>query len=162
MANIKTIFELINDQPFFDELPDADVEMIAGCGRNVHYEAGNYLAREGDPADTFFYIREGNIAIELQIPGHGGRILQTLDGGQIVGWSWIFPPYRWTFDVRAATDLRAIAFDGKCLRGKCEAYPALGYRLMQRFAMIMSERVRTTRVQLLDLYGGSPGGDANA
>ena len=64
--------------------------------------------------------------------------------------------------MRAATDLRVVAFDGKCLRRKCEAYPALGYRLMQRFAMIMSERVRTTRVQLLDLYGDSTGSGSGA
>ena len=65
-------------------------------------------------------------------------MIETIDAGEVVGWSWLFPPYRWHFDARAVdADVRAIAFDGACLRGKCEDDPALGYELMKRFAQVM-------------------------
>ncbi len=71
----------------------------------------------------------------------------------MIGWSWLFPPYRWHFDARALEVVRVTAFDGACLRGKCEADPAFGYALMSRFAQILIERLQWTRLRLLDLYG---------
>jgi CRP-like cAMP-binding protein len=112
-----------------------------------------YIAREDDAADHFYAVRSGKVAIEVFAPGRGAAVLETLDAGAIVGWSWLFPPYRWAFDVRAVELTRAIAFDGACLRGKCERDPALGYDFMKRFARIMMQRFRTTRLQLLDVYG---------
>lgn len=160
MVDAKSIFDTIGSLDFFSGLPDEDIELIAGCGRNVRFEAGQYLARESAPADSFFVVRKGVVAIELYVPGQGSRVLETLHAGDIAGWSWIFPPYVWTFDIHAVEDVRAVAFDGKCLRGKCEQNPALGYRLMQRFAQIMSERIRMTRFRLLDLYSNGVGADA--
>lgn len=160
MTDVKSIFDTIGGFDFFSQLPDEDVELIAGCGRNARFEAGQYLAREGAPADSFFVIRTGSVAIELYVPGLGSRVLETLHAGDIAGWSWIFPPYVWTFDIRAAEDVRTVAFDGKCLRGKCSQNPALGYRLTQRFAQVMSERIRMTRFRLLDLYSNRAGAQA--
>jgi hypothetical protein len=71
----------------------------------------------------------------------------------VIGWSWLFPPYRWHFDGRALSSVRATSFDGACLRGKCDQDPALGYELMKRFARVFSERLRGTRLRLLDVYG---------
>ena len=71
----------------------------------------------------------------------------------VVGWSWLVPPYRWLFDARATEETSAIAFDGACLRGKCEADPAIGYALLQRVVRVMSDRLQSARVRLLDLYG---------
>lgn len=153
MGEPRTIFDTICAHAFFAGLPAEDLELIAGCGRNQLFQPDQYLAREGEAADTFFVVRRGSIAVELQVPGQGGRILQTLHGGDIAGWSWIFPPYRWSIDLRAVEPVAVVEFDGRCLRGKCEQTPALGYRLMKRFAEIMSERVQVTRFQLLDLYG---------
>ena len=71
----------------------------------------------------------------------------------MLGWSWLFPPYRWQFDARATAETSAIALDGACLRGKCDDDSALGYRLMQRFAQLIQQRLQQTRLQLLDVYG---------
>jgi hypothetical protein len=79
--------------------------------------------------------------------------IETIGEGEVLGWSWLFPPYRWQFDAQAVGLVRAIAFDGRCLRGKCEEDHDLGYWLMQRFAQVMSQRLQATRLQLLDLYG---------
>ena len=87
--------------------------------------------REGEPADAFYVIREGAVALETDVPGRGAVTLETLHDGDLLGWSWLVPPYRTAFDARALGTTHAIAFDGACLRGKCEADPALGYDLLK-------------------------------
>ena len=79
--------------------------------------------------------------------------IETMEAGEVCGWSWLLPPYRWHFDVQALDLTRAIVFDGQCLRAKCEADHDLGYALMQRFAQVIVQRLQATRWQLLDLYG---------
>ena len=85
-------------------------------------------------------------------------MIETIEAGEVIGWSWLFPPYRWHFDARALTQVRATAFDGACLRGKCEEDSGLGYDLMSRFAQILIERLQWTRLRLLDVYGDGPRG----
>jgi CRP/FNR family transcriptional regulator, cyclic AMP receptor protein len=126
---------------------------VAGCGSTGGLAAGAFLAREGAPADTFHLIRRGRVALEVHAPGGAPLVVETVEAGSIVGWSWLFPPYRWAFDVRAVEPTRTIDFDGACLRGRCEEDHELGYRLMQRFAQVMLERLQATRLRLLDLYG---------
>jgi len=149
----KTIFDLIRDHRFFEGISDDDLKMIAGCGKNEIFESGKYIAKENEPADIFYVIRKGKVAIETFVPEKRPLVLQTLGAGEILGWSWLFPPYQWTFDVKAVDEVHAIALNGKCLREKCDADPRLGYDLMKRFARIMTERLRFTRMQILDVYG---------
>jgi CRP/FNR family cyclic AMP-dependent transcriptional regulator len=150
---MKNIEELLSSHPFFEGLPEADIRVIAGCASNMHFEAGQYLFKESDPADRFFAIREGSVAIEIFVPERGAVPVQTVGEGEIVGWSWLFPPYVWRFDARAVTNLRTTSFDGACLRRKAESDPRLGYELMKRLARIVSLRLDATRHQLLDIYG---------
>jgi len=144
---------LLADVPVFGGLGTRDLETVAGCGRNVRFEAGEQLFREGDAADTFYVVRHGSVALETFVPARGPMMIETIEAGEVIGWSWLFPPYRWHFDARALTQVRATAFDGACLRGKCDADPALGYALMSRFAQVLIERLQWTRLRLLDLYG---------
>ncbi len=149
-----TLDELIASSPVFAGMPAEYLTLVAGCGRNVGFEDGALLFREGDVADTFYLVRRGRVAFELNTPDRGGIVIETVDSGDVVGWSWLFPPYRTHFDARAVEEVRAIAFDGACLRGKCEEDPRLGYELMQRFAQVMIDRLQHTRFRLLDVYGG--------
>jgi CRP-like cAMP-binding protein len=144
---------LLAEVPVFGGLGTRDLETVAGCGRNVRFEAGEQLFREGDAADTFYVVRHGSVALETFVPARGPMMIETIEAGEVIGWSWLFPPYRWHFDARALTQVRATAFDGACLRGKCDADPALGYALMSRFAQVLIERLQWTRLRLLDLYG---------
>jgi len=150
---MKTIDEIVADSPVFEGLSHEQLELIAGCAQNVGFEGGQRLFREGDPADTFYLVRKGRVALSTHAPARGGVVIETLDPGEIVGWSWLFPPYVWHFDARAVDDVRAVAFDGACLRGKCEADRAFGYELMHRFAGVMIDRLQHTRLRLLDVYG---------
>jgi CRP-like cAMP-binding protein len=148
-----TIDELIAESPTFAGLSPRHLELIAGCGRLARFEAGMPLFTEGAPADRFFLVRTGAVAVEIAAPGHHALVVETLHAGEVVGWSWLFPPHRWQFDGRATVSTSVIAFDGACLRGKCDADHELGYQLMRRFAGALVERLQATRLQLLDVYG---------
>lgn len=138
---------------FFADMDRAQVDVLAGCGQNVIVPAGTAMTREGAHADTFWAIRAGRAALGVTAPGRGLIVLETLHAGDMLGWTWLFPPFRWHFDADAIDDLRAVVFDATCLRQKCQADPALGFALMGRFARVLDERLRATRMQLLDLYG---------
>jgi len=147
------IESLLAEVPVFAGLGASGLATVAGCGQNVHFDPGAVLFREGDAADTFYVVRHGSVAVETFVPARGPMMIETIESGEVIGWSWLFEPYRWHFDARALTAVRATAFDGACLRGKCEADPALGYALMSRFAQVLIERLQWTRLRLLDLYG---------
>ena len=149
---MQTIEQYLPEHPFFQGLDEPAVALLSGCATNVHLRPGQYLFHEGEPADTFFVIRSGRVSIEMRRPTEG-VVLDTAHEGDVVGWSWLVPPYRWTFDACATEETSALAFDGQCLRGKCEADPALGYALLQRVVQVMSSRLHSARVRLLDLYG---------
>jgi CRP/FNR family transcriptional regulator, cyclic AMP receptor protein len=145
--------EVVLEAPLFEGLGAAHAEQLAGCAQTVGWHEGAMLFREGDAADQFYVVRRGRVALELFIPNRGSLTVETIESGEVVGWSWLFPPYRWHFDGRAIGDVRAIAVDGACLRGKCDADAALGYDLMRRFSQVMLERLQATRLRLADVYG---------
>ena len=155
---MRTIDQLMTEVPAFQGLPADRLELISGCGENRSFQAGHMLMRAGEPADTFYVIRHGTVALETFVPQRGPLVIETLDDGDLLGWSWLFPPYRTEFDARAIGVVRTVAFDGACLRGKCDDDPALGYELMKRFAEVLTERLQATRLRLLDVYGHVAGG----
>ena len=140
------------EHPFFEGLGPEFSEMIAGCGKQVRYEAGEFLYRLGDPADTFYIIRRGSVGLELPDP-QGAVMFETEHPGDVLNAAWIVPPYRCSTDARALETTIAIALDGKCLRDKCEADHHLGYELMKRFVPVLVERLTRARFQTLDVYG---------
>jgi CRP-like cAMP-binding protein len=150
---MRTIETLMEDVPLFQGLAPDALELIAGCASNTRFADGEMLFREGDEANVFYVIRHGRVALETFVPPRGPVTIETIDPGEVVGWSWLFAPYRWHFDARALGLVRATVFDAACLRGKCEADPALGYDLMSRFAQVLIERLQWTRLRLLDVYG---------
>jgi CRP-like cAMP-binding protein len=144
---------IVGEHAFFAGLDESFRTLVTGCAKNIRFEEGQYLFHEADPADEFYLIRHGEVALELSAPGRSPVTFQTLGPGEIVGVSWLVPPYRWTYDARALSLVRAIAIDGACLRGKCEADHDLGYEMMKRFTPILIRRLQATRLQILDVYG---------
>jgi CRP-like cAMP-binding protein len=143
---------LLTDNPFFHDLDPAFLTTIAGCARNVSFEPGTVIFREGDPADRFFVLREGRVALAAFELDQGSAILQTLNPGDVLGWSWLVPPHKWLFDARSVTRVRAFEFDATCVRSKCEEDPRLGYALLDRFIRLLEHRLQATRLQLIDMY----------
>ncbi|MBL29407.1 MAG: Crp/Fnr family transcriptional regulator [Rhodospirillaceae bacterium] len=146
---------IVREHPFFAGLEERFLNLVTGCAKNVRFDAGSYLFREGESADAFYLIRHGSAALEVVTPGRGAIAFQTVSAGEIVGVSWLVPPYRWTYDARALELVRAISIDAKCLRNKSEADHDLGYEMMKRFMPVIVQRLHSTRLQMLDVYGTS-------
>ncbi|MBL8162767.1 MAG: cyclic nucleotide-binding domain-containing protein [Anaerolineae bacterium] len=149
---MKTLEPILAKHPFFAGLQPHYLELVTGCASNMHFKAGETIFQEGDEAKQFFIIREGTLRLQVFAPGQGEISIQTLESGDVVGWSWLFPPHRWHFTGRATSALRVIALDGQCLYTKCEQDHGLGYEFLKRFSHIMMDRLQATRLQLLDLY----------
>lgn len=150
---MQTLDEIVSESPVFAGLDHEQLQLIVGCAQNAAFFAGERLFREGEAADTFYLVRRGRVALTAHVPGRGEVTIDTIEPGEALGWSWLFPPYRWHFDARAVEDTGVVAFDGACLRGKCDADHALGFELLQRFAQVMIDRLQNTRTLLLDVYG---------
>jgi CRP/FNR family cyclic AMP-dependent transcriptional regulator len=151
---METLEPILAEHPFIKGLEPHHVQLIVGCASNMRFDAGQFMLREGEEANQFYIIRKGKVAIEVFSPEKGPIIIDTLGDGEVLGWSWLIPPYHWRFDARAVELTRAIALDGKCLRNKCEEDHDLAYELLKRFAHLMEERLEATRLQLMDIYGG--------
>ncbi len=123
---METIADLLESHPFFAGLSPYALEFIAGCASNVHFDEGSRIFDQGEPADLFYVIRHGRIALEVHSPAKGPLIIDTMSGGEVLGWSWLIPPYQYFASARAVTPVRATALDGACLRGKCEADTEIG------------------------------------
>ena len=143
---------IVREHPFFAGMSAEQTAVVSGCAKNVRFEAGDYLFHEGDVADQLYLLRSGRVA--LQIPAEGGAVtIQTVGESDIVGASWLVPPYRWGLDAKAQELTRAIALDAVCLRGKCEDDHSLGYEMMKRFMPILIQRLKAARLQILDAGG---------
>jgi len=153
---MQTLEPLLAEHPFLKGLEPRYLKLIVGCASNVLFKAGQFLFHEGEEADQFYIIRQGKVAVEIRAPERGSITVQTVGEGDVLGWSWLIPPYRWRFDARAIELTRAVALDGKCLRAKSEEDHSLGYELLKRFSNIIVERLDATRLQLLDLYRAHP------
>jgi len=150
---VETLERILAAHPFFQGLEPRYLELLIGCAANIRFEPDSFLFRTGEEANQFFLLRDGRVMLEITAPGRAPLVVQTLGAGEILGWSWLIPPYHWMFDAVAVERTRAIALDGKCLRAKCEADHNLGYELLKRFAHILGDRLQAARLQLLDLYG---------
>jgi CRP/FNR family transcriptional regulator, cyclic AMP receptor protein len=153
MTQLTDIASEVASHPLLADLPGETVNRVAGCARNVAFKPGELLLVEGEAADTLYLVRRGRVTLEVEAPGRGRIIIETLGPGSMVGWSWLFPPYRWHFDARALEPVGAIAVDAACLREKADSDPAFGYALVRRMSSVILERLQTTRLRLLDLYG---------
>lgn len=149
---METLEPLLKQHPFFKDLHQDFIKLIVGCASNRYYKAGTFMFQEGEQANEFFLIRQGLVALELVVVDGESIELDTVGPGEILGWSWLLPPYFWHFNARVQQDVRVFALDGLCIRKKCEENHTLGYEMLKRFAQIMEKRLYATRLQLLDLY----------
>ncbi len=145
--------KILGRHPFFEGMGHDLLEIIAQCASHVDYKPGQMIYREGDDANQALLIQEGKVNIEIFSMRRGSLIIQTVGPGDVLGWSWLFPPFRRRFDTRAVEPTRAIALDGKFLRQKAEENHQLGYELLKRFSRLVVERLQATTLQLIDVYG---------
>jgi len=155
MVKVEGLDKLLAEHPFFQGMDDASRKTLAGCARNERFDAGDYIAHEGKPAERFYFMRAGTVALEFHVPGQDGLVIETLHDGDVFGWSWMVPPYEWAYDIRAVELTRVISLEATCLRKKLKKDDALGFELYSRFVPVMAKRLYSARQQLTDMYGKS-------
>ena len=137
---------------FFAGMAPEFVERFADAGREVSFATDEMIFREGDDATGAYMIRGGDAALEQHIPGRGHHIIQTVHRGEVVGWSWLFPPYRCRFDARALTDVDAIGFGGAALREAITSDTGFAAVVYERWGKLLVGRLESARLQLVDIY----------
>ena len=146
------VFDVLIDQPFFEGMTEEQVQAVAETARLVTFEEGAVMFVEGGPARRTYLILDGDVALSLRTQEHGAKTIQTLHSGDFVGWSWMYPPYRWSFDANVRSEVTALQFDGPLLKKASLADPELGYELLRRFTEVIVTRMQALRIQLLDVY----------
>ena len=136
---------------FTKNLDPKHIKAITGCAREVTFQTGQEIMKQGQTADSFYLITHGKVAVQTFVEQKGGVIIQTLDEGDVLGWSWMTPPYQWTFEATAMTLARAVCIDARGVKGKIEQDDELGYQLMKLFATVIAKRLEAARLQVLEL-----------
>lgn len=142
----------LGEQRVVADLAPAHREFLAGCTKNLRVASGDYLFREGDQADALYLLREGKVSLEIHHASRGTTVVETLHSGEVLGWSTLFPPYRWHLDGRAARDALLFAVDGDCLRNKLEQDHDFGYAFTRLMLREVHRRLERSRLQLLDVF----------
>ena len=135
-------------------LPTDHLERLAALAGTVAYPPGHRLFREGQPADRCWLLTSGRVALDALVPHEGVVVLHTLGAGDLIGWSWLMPPYRWHFGACTQTAVTGYVLDAGRLRDLADAEPEFGYPLALRFCAVLIDRLQVTRARLLDMYRG--------
>jgi CRP/FNR family cyclic AMP-dependent transcriptional regulator len=141
--------------PFLHGISADQLTSLAETAQDVRFPARHRLFEDGGYAVRFWLIRSGHVSLDLHIPGEGPVVIETIGMGELLGWSWLFPPYRWAFGAVAATSVEAFEFDAAAVRERCAANPSLGYELNQRISLVLARRLQATRIRLIARSGYS-------
>ena len=141
--------------PFLRGMPRDQVSVLAEAARDVKFPARYRLFEDGGNATRFWLIQSGHVSLDLHVPGEGPVVIETIGMGELLGWSWLFPPYQWAFGAAAATAVQAFEFDAPLVRERCAAHPELGYEFNQRVTRVLARRLQATRIRLIARSGHS-------
>ncbi len=149
MANISIRNKLI-DSDFFSKLENEYLDLLSEKAKEKNIETGEVVFRQGDQADTFYFLLSGRITVEIPSVYGPSIEIQNLGAGQVLGWSWLIPPYQWEFQSKVLEDSVLLEFDGKSLRVDCDNSPKFGYKLLSRFSVLMSQRLLASRQRMME------------
>ncbi len=141
--------ETLAAHPFLHGISHDHLAVLAEAASDVTFPAKQRLFEDGGSATRFWLLQSGYVCLDLQVPGQGRVKIDTIGIGELLGWSWLFPPYRWAFGAVAESPVEAFEFDARMIRARCAADPAFGYEVTQRLAYVVAKRLQATRVRLI-------------
>ena len=144
--------DYLSTHAFFSGLSEDYVKLLSEFATEKHVDKGNVLFQQGRSADKFYLLRKGQVSVQVPALVGPPLELQLLGENQMLGWSWLIPPYRWNFLARAVEDSELIEFDGTAILARCEEDPKFGYELFKRFTALMSERIDSARQKMMDQW----------
>jgi len=144
------ITDTLSHNPFFQGLTSEQLAVLADNARYENHAAHALIFAHDTPANAFYVITKGSVRVEIPSLYGAPLVVQNLRAGEVLGWSWLIPPYKCHFDARAMTETTVLSIDGSRVLSRCEQDPQLGYELFKRFAGLMSERLTQARVQIIE------------
>jgi len=132
-------------------MPADYVAALSGAAKHINVPARYRLFDEGGTADRFWLIQAGQVALDMSVPGRGLVVIETLGMGDVIGWSWLYPPYQWRLGAVALRPTQAFEVDGPAVRQMCAADAGFGYELTRRFLAVVVHRLQATRTRLIDI-----------
>jgi CRP/FNR family transcriptional regulator, cyclic AMP receptor protein len=135
--------------PFLRGMPLGHLDALAATASYAAFPAGHRIIAEGGYASRFWLIQSGHVVLDLSVPGEGPAVIDTVRMGSLLGWSWLFPPYRWAFGAVCVSPVEAFEFDAAVVRARCAAEPAFGYELALRLTRVLAGRLLSTRTRLI-------------
>jgi CRP-like cAMP-binding protein len=151
--NRDKLAEIISNHAVFKRLPPEHLAMLLDVAMFTGFKKDEVIFREGDSANRFYLILKGEVALESPIRDAKPVLIQTIGSDDVLGWSWLLPPFYWHFDARATKPTEAIFFYGTWLRETCEKNPAFGYEMMKRMAAVVVNRLQAARKELVKKSG---------
>jgi CRP/FNR family transcriptional regulator, cyclic AMP receptor protein len=144
--------------PFLAGMNCTQLALLTDCAIAAHFKTGETILRQGEFADRCYLIETGKVALESGRGFGEAMVIETIGAGDLLGWSWMFPPYTWQFTARAIEPTTAIFFYGRILREYCEKDHSLGYELLKRISAVMVKRLQAAQRQMVSLYLSQPPG----
>jgi CRP/FNR family transcriptional regulator, cyclic AMP receptor protein len=135
--------------PFLHGISEDHLEVLARAASDITVPERHRFFEDGGHATRFWLIQSGHVTVDVHVPGQGRVPVDTIGMGELVGWSWMFPPFTWAFGAIAASPVEAFEFDAPVVRECCAADPALGYEVTQRVAQVLTKRLKSTRNRLI-------------
>ena len=146
---IEVTAEALATHPFLHGVSGDHLTVLTEATSDVTFPAKQRLFEDGGSATRFWLLQSGHVSLDLHVPGQGRMKIDTIGMGELLGWSWLFPPYRWAFGAVAASRVEAFEFDGRMVRARCASDPVLGYEVTRRLAHVVAKRLQSTRVRLI-------------
>ena len=147
----ETLETILDEHPVFRGMREHHIRILAESSTVVRFEPGDVIFEEGEPAHRFYLIRTGRVALQLVSYRIEPFALMTLEEGDIIGWSWLFPPHRWKFTARALDVIRAISLDARSVSARCDEDHDLGYELLKRFAQVNDNRIEALSLHFVEV-----------
>ena len=135
--------------PFLHGISEDHLVVLARAASDIIVPARHRFFEDGGHATRFWLIQSGHVTVDVHVPGQGRVPVDTIGMGEMVGWSWMFPPFTWAFGAVAATPVEAFEFDAPVVREYCASDPVLGYEVTQRVAQVLTMRLKSTRNRLI-------------
>lgn len=148
---IEVTTTVLASHPFVRGMRPDHVDTIGKAVTEVTFDPGQRIFQTGGHAGKFWLIQSGHVLLDLRMPDGDAMIVETAGIGDLLGWSWLFPPFSWTCGAVALRPVRALEFDAAAVRASCEADPALGAELTRRTAVVMARRLTAIRTRLLSV-----------
>ncbi|MCB0258716.1 MAG: cyclic nucleotide-binding domain-containing protein [Calditrichaeota bacterium] len=147
-----TIKKYIKEHPFFQDFQAEQLDKIVEFASHMSFDPDQYVFRDGEEANAFFLIMKGIISLEVHAPNRGPVSIEWISAGDVMGWSWLYPPHRWHFDARAKEETHVIILNGKKLREMIEEDHEFGYYMLRKIARVVEDRLQATRVKMMQVY----------